>query len=245
VIVIDSAQGDSTFQTEMIAYAKRLHPELDVIAGNVVTKRQAYNLLQAGCDGLRVGMGSGSICTTQEVTAVGRGQATAVYNVAQLVASFGVPVIADGGIQNSGHICKALALGAEAVMCGSILAGTDESPGQLIELEDERKVKAYRGMGSLEAMEKGSDNRYMAENAKAKVAQGVSGTVPSKGSLDRLVEHMLQGVGQGMQDLGCKSLQELAQARERGTLRVETRTGAQQSEGGVHSMSSYEKKLYK
>ncbi|KAL0282478.1 UNVERIFIED_CONTAM: Inosine-5'-monophosphate dehydrogenase 1 [Sesamum angustifolium] len=204
----------------MIKYAKKTYPELDLIGGNVVTAYQAQNLIQAGVDGLRVGMGSGSICTTQEVCAVGRGQAT--YRVASIAAESSVPVIADGGYQ-------ALTLGAATVMMGSFLAGSSEAPGTYeyqywgFATTGWLASQEYRGMGSLEAMVKGSNARYLGDKAKLKVAQGVVGAVADKGSVLKFIPYTMHAVKLGFQDLGTSSLQsahEIRRAKARGMFEV-------------------------
>jgi len=209
-IAIDTAHGHTTRVMEAIRNVRRRCPDLQLLAGNVATAEGAAELIALGIDGLKVGIGPGSICTTRVVTGVGVPQITAIMEAARAAQGTGVPVIADGGIKFSGDITKAIAAGASAVMIGGLFAGTEESPGETI-LYQGRTFKSYRGMGSLGAMEAGSADRYAQEGVERgkSVPEGIEGQVPYKGPLSGLVEQLVGGLRSGMGYCGAANLKEL------------------------------------
>ena len=214
-IVIDTAHGHSKGVIEMLKRVKKEYSDIDVVVGNIATGQAARMLVEAGADGVKVGIGPGSICTTRVIAGVGVPQLSAIYDVAKELAGSGVPVIADGGLRYSGDIVKALAAGADAVMAGSLLAGVEESPGETI-IYNGRKFKSYRGMGSLEAMQHGSKDRYfqdMEDDVKKLVPEGIAARVPYKGTLSEVVYQMVGGLRAGMGYCGAADIERLKKAR--------------------------------
>ncbi len=214
-IVIDTAHGHSQGVLQMAKSVKSKFPQIDLIVGNIATAEAALDLIAAGADAIKVGIGPGSICTTRIIAGVGVPQLTAVYDVAQAVKSVGIPVIADGGIRYTGDIVKAIAAGADSIMAGSLFAGVDESPGETIIFEG-RKFKTYRGMGSVEAMQEGSKDRYfqdMEDDIKKLVPEGIVGRVPYKGSLAEVIHQMVGGLRSGMGYTGSRNIEALQKAK--------------------------------
>ena len=212
VVVLDSAHGHSVNVLNCVKMIKEKYPDLPVIAGNVATGEATRDLIEAGADAVKVGIGPGSICTTRVVAGIGVPQVTAVMNCYEVAKEYGIPIIADGGIKYSGDMTKAIAAGANVCMMGSIFAGCDESPGTF-ELYQGRKYKVYRGMGSISAMENGSKDRYFQTNAKKLVPEGVEGRVAYKGSVEDTVFQLMGGLRAGMGYCGTPTIEEL---KERG-----------------------------
>lgn len=214
-IVIDTAHGHSKGVIEKVREAKQNFPEVDIVVGNIATGEAARALVEAGADAVKVGIGPGSICTTRVVAGVGVPQLSAVYDVAKALEGTGVPLIADGGLRYSGDVVKALAAGGYSVMIGSLVAGTDEAPGDTI-LFNGRKFKSYRGMGSLEAMENGSKDRYFqggVVETKKLVPEGIAGRVPYKGTVQEVIYQLIGGLRAGMGYCGAKDITMLHDAK--------------------------------
>lgn len=233
VMVVDTAHGHSYRVLEMVEYIKKTYPEMNVVAGNIATSEGAKDLINAGADGIKVGVGPGSICTTRVVSGAGMPQLTAIANCYEAAKQHGIPVIADGGIKYSGDISKAIAAGADVVMLGGLLAGTEESPGEVVLLQG-RSYKVYRGMGSLGAMERGGRDRYFQEgerNEKKLVPEGIEGRVPYKGTLSAVLYQLVGGLRAGMGYSGCRNIKEMKEKAR--FVRV---TSAGYREGHVHDV---------
>ncbi len=232
VIVVDTAHGHSQGVLDRVRWVKE-NFDVDVIGGNIATPEAALDLVAAGADAVKVGIGPGSICTTRIVAGVGVPQITAVSSVADVLAEKGVPLIADGGIRFSGDMAKAIAAGAYSVMMGGMFAGTEEAPGE-VELFQGRSYKSYRGMGSLAAMEKGSSDRYFQDNKNAEklVPEGIEGRVPYKGPLTAIIHQLLGGIRSSMGYVGCANLEEM-----RNNARFVKVTSAGMTESHVHDVT--------
>jgi len=214
-ISIDTAHAHSKGVFKTVEKIKKVYPELQLVVGNIGTAEAAKDLIKAGADALKVGIGPGSICTTRVVAGVGLPQLTAIYDVAQECKNKGVPLIADGGLRYSGDLVKAIASGADSIMAGSLFAGVEESPGETI-IYQGRKFKAYRGMGSVEAMQEGSKDRYfqdLEQDVKKLVPEGIAGRVPFKGNLSEVIYQLIGGLKAGMGYCGAKNIPELKDAK--------------------------------
>ena len=233
-IVVDTAHGHSQGVLDRVAWVKKHFPDVQVIGGNIATAAAARALVDAGADGVKVGIGPGSICTTRVVAGVGVPQVTAISNVSAELQGSGVPLIADGGIRFSGDLSKAIAAGAHAVMIGGLFAGTEEAPGE-VELYQGRSYKSYRGMGSLGAMAQGSSDRYFQESTNAVdklVPEGIEGRVPYKGTIVAIIHQLLGGLRSSMGYVGCASIEEMRSKPE--FVRI---TGAGMRESHVHDVT--------
>jgi IMP dehydrogenase len=234
VIVIDTAHGHSQGVLDAVQRAKSTFPGVEIIAGNIATAEAAEALIKAGADGIKVGIGPGSICTTRVVAGVGVPQITAIHECARMAHKYGIPVIADGGVKYSGDLPKAVTAGADCIMIGSLFAGTEESPGDTV-LYQGRTYKSYRGMGSIGAMKDGSKDRYfqsdVGEDVKL-VPEGIEGMVPLRGPLSANIHQLLGGLRAGMGYTGCRTMKEL---QDNGSfIRI---TGAGLKESHVHDVT--------
>jgi IMP dehydrogenase len=232
VIVVDTAHGHTRGVLDRIRWVKKNFPDVQVIGGNVTTGEGALALVEAGADGVKVGQGPGSICTTRMVAGVGVPQITAVANVAAALKDSGVPLIADGGVRFSGDFAKAIAAGAWTVMIGGLFAGTEEAPGE-VELFQGRSYKSYRGMGSLGAMQDGSKDRYFQHDVSAEklVPEGIEGRVPYKGALSGVIHQLLGGLRSSMGYMGCATIDKF-----RAESRFVRITGAGVTESHAHDV---------
>jgi IMP dehydrogenase len=211
VIVIDTAHGHSKLVIKMLKHLKKNYPTQELIVGNIATEEAAKDLITAGADAIKIGIGPGSICTTRIVAGVGVPQLTAIMNVSKIAKKKNIPLIADGGIRYSGDIAKALAAGADTVMLGGLLAGTDESPGE-VELFEGRTYKAYRGMGSIGAMQQGSKDRYFQDGVQKTsklIPEGIEGRVAYKGTMKTILHQLTGGLKSSMGYVGCKDINQM------------------------------------
>lgn len=208
LIVVDTAHGHSKGVLDTVRDLRKRYPDLQIVAGNVATGEATRDLIEAGASAVKVGIGPGSICTTRVVAGIGVPQITAVYDCATVARQYNIPIIADGGIKYSGDIVKAIAAGADVVMLGSLLAGTEESPGEM-EIFQGRSFKVYRGMGSIGAMKDGSGDRYFQEGEKKLVPEGIEGRVPYRGAVSEIIYQLVGGIRSGMGYCGATTIEEL------------------------------------